>query len=152
TSALSACAQHAVEPAATTRRERARRHIEKNLGSAKLGPDDISRAIGVSRSSLYVIFQPLGGVAKYIQARRLAHLRAALARPLETRSVAQLCYESGFASESHASRAFKQAYGVPPGQFRTSVYSAQKPATRGKGSTRPVFHGWIADLHGTDIT
>ena len=149
TSALSACVKPAMEPAATTRRDRARRYIEKNLGSPRLGPDDISRAIGVSRSSLYVIFQPLGGVAKYIQSRRLAHLRAALARPLETRSVAELCYESGFASESHASRAFKQAYGVPPGQFRASVYSAQEPATHGKGSTQPAFHGWITDLHGT---
>src|SRR5690606_2791364 len=100
TAALNARVQHAVEPSSTTRRERARRYIEKNLSSTSLGLDTVSRAIGVSRSSLYMIFQPLGGVAKYIQSRRLAHLRAALARPLETRSVVQLCYESGFTSES----------------------------------------------------
>jgi AraC-like DNA-binding protein len=148
TSALSACLPSVSEPAAMTRRERARRHIERNLGSADLGPDTIAQAIGVSRSSLYALFQPLGGVAKYIQMRRLARLRAALARPMESRQVAQLCYESGFASESHASRAFRQVYGMPPGQFRVSMYDAPRIDNLLPDATTPVFYDWIRHLHG----
>lgn len=146
-SALSACLQPASEPAAMTRRERARRHIEKHLSSADLSPDSIAQAIGVSRSTLYTLFQPLGGVAKYIQTRRLARLRAALARPMENRLVAQLCYESGFASESHASRAFKQVYGVPPGQFRASMYDALRIGNTAQTASRPVFYDWVRHLH-----
>lgn len=148
TSALSACTvESALDSAAMTRRERARRHIEKNLASPDLGPDTIAQAIGVSRSTLYALFRPLGGVAKYIQARRLSRLRAALARPTETRMVAQLCYEAGFASESHASRAFKQIYGMPPGQFRASMYDTPRINTAAQNPTRPVFYDWVKFLH-----
>lgn len=146
TSALNAGVPHALDPAAMTRLERARRHIEQHLASPDLGPDTIASAIGVSRSTLYALFQPLGGVAKYIQTRRLARLRAALARPTETRLVAQLCYESGFASESHASRAFKQVYGMPPGQFRTSMYDVSQAGNAASDHLRPVFYDWVQFL------
>jgi len=147
-SALTVCLPSSLEPAALGRRERARRHIEKHLGSADLGPESIAQAIGVSRSTLYALFQPLGGVAKYIQMRRLARLRAALARPTENRLVAQLCYESGFASESHASRAFKQVYGMPPGQFRASMYDAPRIGSLPAHPSNPVFYDWVRHLHG----
>ena len=146
TSALSACVQPRPELTSMSRRERARRYIEENLSSTDLDPDTIAQAVGVSRSTLYALFQPLGGVAKYIQMRRLAHLRAALARPMENRSVAQLCYESGFASESHASRAFKQVYGIPPGQFRASTYDAPRIGHGARSASTPLFYDWVRFL------
>ena len=42
--------------------ERARRYVQNNLDAAHLTPDSMCRALGVSRSRLYQLFEPSGGV------------------------------------------------------------------------------------------
>ena len=51
--------------------ERARRYIQTNLNTIDLAPDDICRALGVSRTRLYQLFEASGGVLAYVQKRRL---------------------------------------------------------------------------------
>ncbi|UIJ72447.1 helix-turn-helix domain-containing protein [Aurantimonas sp. HBX-1] len=97
---------------------RARRLVEMRLASADLGPALLAAEIGVSRSRLYDLFKPLGGVSRYIQERRASRLHDLLCAPHETRSVAVLAYAAGFATESHASRTFRDVYGIAPGRFR----------------------------------
>jgi hypothetical protein len=50
--------------------ERIQRHIARNLG-APLAPEQLCRTFGISRHRLYQLFEPLGGVARYVQQRRL---------------------------------------------------------------------------------
>ncbi|WP_288586684.1 helix-turn-helix domain-containing protein [uncultured Methylobacterium sp.] len=96
-------------------RRRARRHIDAHPGTT---PDDVARAVGVSRSVLYRAFEASGGVARVIRSHRLARLRALLASPDECGRISDLSRACGFSSESDCSRAFKAAYGVSPSDYR----------------------------------
>lgn len=94
----------------------ATRLIEERLLDPTLDAGELMRALGISRSSLYRAFQPVGGVNAWIRQSRLAHARKLLAGRTGLRptvgEVAQVC---GFASDSHFSRAFRKAFGHPPG-------------------------------------
>ena len=102
-------------------RWRAEAYIDANLSSRVLGPDQVAKAVGMSRSALYRTFNPTGGVSAFILERRVARLRLLLLRPNETRTIADLAAVLGFAQESHCSRAFKEAFGTSPGQFRDAA-------------------------------
>ncbi|MFD1807108.1 hypothetical protein ACFSHQ_00495 [Gemmobacter lanyuensis] len=52
------------------------RFIEMNLTNFDLSAEMVMKRFGLSRSALYRLFEPLGGVAEYIRQRRLS--RAAL--------------------------------------------------------------------------
>ncbi|MDV3253350.1 helix-turn-helix domain-containing protein [Devosia sp. BK] len=100
------------------RRERVELYIDCHLANTALDAGQIARELGVSRSVLYQVFQSSGGVSRYILARRLELLSRALRRHHEKRTIAELAFLFGFASESHCSKAFRLAYGVPPGEYR----------------------------------
>lgn len=103
------------------KRVRAAAFIEANLGRSDLDVAAVAAASGLSRSGLYRAFAQGGGVEREILRRRLARLRAALLRPGELRSLADLAMATGFASENHCSRAFKAAFGSAPNHLRTAV-------------------------------
>ena len=60
---------------------RARAHIEARLAEPGLTPAAIGRALGLSRSALYRLFAPFGGIAAYVQGRRLARVRQIVVIP-----------------------------------------------------------------------
>jgi AraC-like DNA-binding protein len=94
-------------------------HIELNLTSPALSPDSIATTFRMSRSTLYRLFESLGGVAAYIQERRLLRAYAALTRFSDRRRpVYDIAFDCGFASEAHFSRAFRQAFGLAPTALR----------------------------------
>ncbi|WP_162596294.1 helix-turn-helix domain-containing protein [Methylobacterium sp. 17Sr1-1] len=106
-------------------RRRARRYIDAHLGTT---PDDVALAIGVSRSALYRAFEPSGGVTREIRSRRLARLRALLARPDEGGRISDLSRACGFSSVSDCSRAFKAAYGLSPSDYRHLRWAEGRPS------------------------
>lgn len=106
-------------------RRRARVYIDANLGAT---PDDVARAIGVSRSVLYRAFEPTGGVTREIRSRRLARLRAVLARPDEGGRISDLSRACGFSSLSNCSHAFKAAYGLSPSDYRRLIWAEGWPS------------------------
>lgn len=112
------------------RRDAARRLIEANLGTPDFSVQDIIEATGMSRAGLYRLFEPQGGVARYIQMCRLRQLRARLDdRAFDHQSLAALAPMLGFSGESHAGRLFKQAFGVSPGVYRAaSIRGVQSPS------------------------
>ncbi len=98
--------------------ERIQRHIASQLG-APLTPDALCRAFGISHHRLYQLFAPLGGVARYVQQRRLHRAFQCLANPAYLRlRVAEVAARLGFASEAHFSRAFRTAFGHTPSDVR----------------------------------
>lgn len=100
-------------------KERVRRVILKNAGSSQLKPEQIASAAGLSRSALYRLFEPEGGVARYIRQLRLSLAHAALRDPDQAhRSIAAIAEDHGFADASDFTRAFKAVYGIPPRSVR----------------------------------
>lgn len=131
--------------------ERIQRHIARNLG-APLTPDALCHAFGISRNRLYQLFEPLGGVARYVQQRRLQRAFQTLSNPAYRRlRVADVAARLGFASEAHFSRAFRAAFGHTPSDVR-----AMADAARAAGMA-PLAHStassveyadWLLGLHG----
>jgi AraC-like DNA-binding protein len=106
---------------ADLRRRRAEAFIEARLNDPSLDVSMVARGAGLSRSALYRLFEPTGGVAYHILTRRLERLSAALRNPVEARSITTLTFDHGFASESHCSRAFRGTFGLPPGRYRAEM-------------------------------
>lgn len=117
-------------PVASVRaRARAVAYIAQHLGDRGLTSADIAAGAGLSRSALYRLFEPAGGVARFVQQQRVAHLRRALARADEHRTIDELAGAAGFTSPSHAGRLFRDAFGVPPGEYRRASRAALLPGT-----------------------
>lgn len=98
----------------------ARRYIDARLDSRDLTPTAVGAHLGLSRRSLYRLFDGQHGVAGYIQQRRLERaFEAIVGRGAPGASLAEIAYAHGFQSEAHFSRAFRARFGVRPGEART---------------------------------
>lgn len=101
-------------PLAATRKEVVRRIVDLNLNNTALGPDFLCREAGMSRSQLYRLFENEGGVANYIQRRRLKRCFTELSKNAEGRSVAAIAEGLGFPDPSSFSRSFRREFGLAP--------------------------------------
>lgn len=113
--------------------DRVRQLIEAQLSDPAFGTAQAVALSGLSRATLYRLFQGQGGLALYIQRRRLNRVRMALADPNEARSFAELAHGAGFASESHCSRLFHETFGSRPGEFRAAALGSEQAAVHPVG-------------------
>jgi AraC-like DNA-binding protein len=95
------------------------RHIDARLGDPDLGPAAICEAFEISRTTLYRLFDPHGGVAGYIKQRRLLRIRSIILGAADPRPLAEIAEEFGFRSAAHFSREFRQAFGHPASEARS---------------------------------
>lgn len=112
------------------RRERVRRLIRANLGAHTLGPRMLCRAAGVSRSTLYRLFEHSGGVAATIQRERLRVAHAALSNPADQRPIWQIAESLAFADASTFSRAFRAEFDTAPREVRLAALVGEAPGHR----------------------
>lgn len=86
--------------------------------AAEFTLNSLSRAVGLNMYKLKFGFKFLFGqpVFQYLKEARLKY--AAQQISLDTKPIAQIAYEAGFATPSHFSDAFKKQYGVSPLKFR----------------------------------
>jgi AraC-like DNA-binding protein len=94
-------------------------YVEEHLLEPGLGPQSLLDRFSITRSTLYRLFEPLGGVTGFIAQRKLqlAFRRLSDARyPREP--VSRLAGELGFSHPSAFARAFKEAFGLSPSQVQ----------------------------------
>jgi AraC-like DNA-binding protein len=108
----------AEQPARAALLERAGRVVRENLGSAEFGPEELCRHLAVSRSKLYRLFEPAGGVARFIQRERLNEAHRRLADPMRSPSIHVVGLDVGFLDHSTFSRAFRREFGYSPSDAR----------------------------------
>lgn len=114
--------QEAASPLADhARLERLRQAIRQNLRSPTLTPRRLCRMVGMSRSNLYRLFEPMGGVARYIQTERLREAHRALSNPDIRRDIHEVAEDLGFFDASAFSRTFRRAYGCTPSEVRAAA-------------------------------
>jgi AraC family transcriptional regulator, positive regulator of tynA and feaB len=99
--------------------------IAAEISNAALRPDDIGRAIGVSRRALYRLFRQIGHTPmSYVRQQRLREAARRL-RDAKTRdlTITRIAYDLGFADPAHFSRCFRGQYGMSPRQWGTGAES-----------------------------
>jgi len=104
-------------------RARALAEIRRNLGSPRLTPQFVGRALGMSRSQLYRAFEPAGGVASTIQQERLKAAGRLLRQPDEARSIVDIGEAVGLFDPSSFTRLFRRNFGVTPTEWRRAPRS-----------------------------
>jgi AraC-like DNA-binding protein len=99
-----------------------RRFVSKNLGDASLAVTDIAGKLGCSPDYLSTLFNRETGMrlAEYILVKRLEESAALLRRDPDL-PVATVATRCGFSSASYFCQRFREAYGKPPRQWRTSI-------------------------------
>jgi AraC family transcriptional activator of tynA and feaB len=111
------------QDARPTRRERQYQKImaliDEYIQSEQLRPEWLASETGMSVRSLYRMFADKGlVVAQYIKNRRLDLCAQALRNAHDDEKLAGIGYNWGFTDHSHFSTAFKQRFGLSPGEYR----------------------------------
>jgi AraC-like DNA-binding protein len=117
------------------------RFIDQNLFSTALEPDLIAGQFGLSRASLFRLFKPVGGVGSYIRMQRMGWVAGQISGPSFTgQRISTYARQLGFSNVSAFSRAFRDAYGVAPGEFREATRGLEAGADQNPDS----FSAWLA--------
>lgn len=125
-----------------------RRIVDANLANPQLGPSFLSRKLGMSRATLYRMFEPLGGVRRYIQQRRLTRAYQAFTDPARTTDrVGVVAARHGFSSDSAFSRAFREAFGMSPTDLRGGRGTEEAAGLAySKGNEFMTMNRWLLGL------
>ena len=118
-------------------------HIERGLTDPGLSVESICRDAAVSRATLYRAFQSSGGIAAYIQQRRLEAAHARISADSEG-SIAESADLYCFSSPAHFSTAFRRHFGYTPVSARSAAISAR--------NVHGLFEGWRRILERTNGT
>jgi AraC-like DNA-binding protein len=96
--------------------------MRDNIASVRLGPERLCALAGHSRSTLYRLFEPQGGVAHAIQEMRLSLVHADLLDAEHARTpIFQLAERRGFACPAAFGRAFRRRFGYTAGEARAAA-------------------------------
>jgi AraC-like DNA-binding protein len=122
--------------------------IDRNISKSDLAPALLEKSLPLSRSSLYRLFEPLGGVRNAILQRRLERaLRALLHGTTARPPLRTIARDHGFSSEEQFSRAFRARFAMTPLQFH-DVVRRKDTAARAAQAERFDFPGlskWIKE-------
>lgn len=103
----------------------AQRYIRLNLGKKTLGAEEIARAIGCSRASLYRLFANYHlTVNGQIRELRLQKLKAFLEGPDQLVPISVLAERCGLFDTPNVNRAFRHRFGLSPSELRESQSSS----------------------------
>lgn len=101
-------------------RTRIEAFVARHLDDPTLGPESVAAAHHISVRSLHRLYQGAGTtVAGLIRSRRLERCFRDLTDPrLRQLTVQEIGRRWGFRDPAHFNRAFRDAYGLPPGEHR----------------------------------
>lgn len=98
---------------------RIRRFIDQSLEDPELSIESIAKRFGLSRASLYRLFDSFGGIAEYIRRKRLHRAFFLITDPsYREKRIGEIARRFCFPNESTFTRAFKGAYGITPSAAR----------------------------------
>jgi AraC-like DNA-binding protein len=123
---------------------RAQLYIRENLASRTLSAAEIARDLGISRTALYELFEPMGGVAAHIREMRLRKCLSEIVSPRHaTTQIAEIAYRWGFDDPSVFSRAFRHRFDCAPSDLRVLAYARAR--TDHAGISSPIGDFFLGD-------
>jgi AraC-like DNA-binding protein len=119
--------------------EKALSLIDRELASPDLSPVRLESALALSRSRLYRLFEPFGGVRAAILQRRLdGAANALLGTRAERPPLRVIARDHGFHGEEQLSRSLRTRFGVTPAQFYDMVRPPRSCRPGGASRTRRI--------------
>lgn len=118
----------AQEPIDAVIMARANKIITARLADRNLTPEKLCRELHISRSRLYRVFEPAGGISHYIRRQRLLKTRDALGDAGDGRPISSIAEEWGFMDPSTYSRTFRREFGISPKEAREAGWLGVKPS------------------------
>ena len=113
--------------------------IEQHLLDPNLGPAALLDTFGITRSTLYRLFEPLGGVSAYIAQRKLHHAFRLLSDTRYPRGrISKLATELGYSHPSVFTRAFKEAFGLSPKDVQALAGQSREQEVQLLNSPEPL--------------
>jgi AraC-like DNA-binding protein len=95
------------------------RHLNDHLTNLELKPEKVASQFGISRATLYRMFENEGGFANYLRKQRLRRSHEILTdASRRDQSIAEIAQIYGFSSPANFTRAFRQAAGISPREAR----------------------------------
>jgi AraC-like DNA-binding protein len=125
-------------PRASRTVERAKQLLHAR-GCERLALDEIARQVGVSAVYLTQEFARSEGVPLYRYQLRLRLSRALLELP-HCDDITGLALDLGFSSHSHFTASFRQAFGLSPSEYRSSIGLMRLTPTQGIAGSVPIRH------------
>jgi AraC-like DNA-binding protein len=119
------------------------RYVEKRLTDPQLSAEQVAHAFGISRATLYRLFEPEGGFATYVRDRRLRRCREVLADPARrSYSIAEIAAAHGFPDAANFTRAFRRSIGLSPRAVRMLALNGEAPQT--ESAAAADWRYWMA--------
>lgn len=107
------------------------RRIDRQIGDPGLGPDTLTRDVFITRPTLYRMFEPHGGISRYILGRRLSGVFRDLSDPTLThQTIAEVFGRWGLTRHTPAGRAFRSAWGMTPSACRSRAREEHRAGVR----------------------
>lgn len=125
-----------------------RRAVDANLADPDLGPEFLCRQLGMSRATLYRLFEPLGGVRRYIQQRRVTRAYQTITDPAQAHErFGTIAARYGFSKDSAFSRAIRETYGMSPTDLREAARGGNAvDVGHAKGSEFIIMNRWLLGM------
>ena len=125
------------------------RFIEVHLAEPDLNTAHLCAALGLSRATVYRLFEPYGGVACHIRERRLVRIHEAIVGSKQHLPLARLAEDHGFKSATQFSRAFREHFGHSPSEA-AAIGLALGPAPKAPKPSPGAYSlsDWLRPLRG----
>lgn len=107
-----------------------RRRIDRDISDPTLGPATLTAQFFITRPTLYRMFEPYGGIGKYILGRRLTGVFRDLSAPsLAHEKVATIMRSWGLENHTTAGRVFRATWGMTPSECRRRALALHESGT-----------------------
>ena len=116
---------------------KAQQLIKDNLGHPSLTSTELSQRLNISRTTLFRIFEEVGGIQQYTLDLRMKQA-AYLLQKKRPGTIQQIAHKCGFAHPASFSRAFKLYYGISPKEASEPFFAGMHPDT--------PYHLWFQEL------
>jgi AraC-like DNA-binding protein len=121
-----------------------KRSVDADLLNEAVNVEQLCRKFQISRATLYRLFEPEGGLWRYIQDQRLDRAFAKLASPANgSIRMVDMALEFHFSSDTTFVRAFRRRFALTPGEVRRLAEQERRfrPSTEREalfGAKKPI--------------
>jgi len=120
--------------------------VDARLADPALSPEHIIAALGLSRSCLYRLLAPHGGVREFITDRRITHAKSLLHDFAGSARMPQIAERCGFGDAVRFSHAFKRKTSISPSHFRGSGVTHVAPPRKASFTAPVQIQHWLAAM------